>query len=228
VRGTARKAISAGVLRAAALPAGVVTARPGGSCSARLLPIGLVGAAVRIRVANRWDSAGTEGVVVYKGSYEVSVAATRVGRDQQGHGAGDRLLRLIRDAIDQSIRPQDFAARIVGDEFAVILSATLETAPDIGDCASQETEATGAFPVNVGVAALGEPRHAALVAGIALYQAKAAEGGCASTVAASASPDSGIALGSGALVRCLRLAVPTQIRLAEPSSSRTRSLASAG
>ena len=51
--------------------------------------------------------------------------------DMHGHEAGDRTLRLVAEAIADSIRPQDFAARIGGDEFAAIL-------PDAGLAPTRE------------------------------------------------------------------------------------------
>ncbi|MEJ0011567.1 MAG: diguanylate cyclase [Bauldia sp.] len=42
--------------------------------------------------------------------------------DNAGHAAGDALLRRIADVLRRSCRRQDFAARIGGDEFALLLS----------------------------------------------------------------------------------------------------------
>lgn len=44
--------------------------------------------------------------------------------DRFGHAAGDRTLREIADAMRKTLRPDDFCARIGGEEFAVILPAT--------------------------------------------------------------------------------------------------------
>jgi diguanylate cyclase (GGDEF)-like protein/PAS domain S-box-containing protein len=41
--------------------------------------------------------------------------------DSDGHAAGDRLIRLVGRALDERIHEPDIAARIGGDEFAVIL-----------------------------------------------------------------------------------------------------------
>ena len=41
--------------------------------------------------------------------------------DSQGHGVGDRVLRVMADRIQSIVRVQDFAARIGGDELLVVL-----------------------------------------------------------------------------------------------------------
>jgi diguanylate cyclase (GGDEF)-like protein len=46
----------------------------------------------------------------------------KVVNDQRGHAAGDHVLRQFGFALRQSVRSGDTAARIGGDEFAVILS----------------------------------------------------------------------------------------------------------
>ena len=87
--------------------------------------------------------------------------------DDLGHDAGDELLKNVADRIRQQVRESDTAARIGGDEFAVIL-------PDI---AGRENVATVADKI---IAALAEPfelgsakRSAAIGVsiGVALYPA---------------------------------------------------------
>ncbi|MCE4557788.1 GGDEF domain-containing protein [Roseateles cellulosilyticus] len=41
--------------------------------------------------------------------------------DTYGHAAGDRVIRAVADTIAQTVRPMDVAARVGGEEFAVIL-----------------------------------------------------------------------------------------------------------
>ncbi|MEI7868726.1 MAG: GGDEF domain-containing protein [Candidatus Methylumidiphilus sp.] len=48
--------------------------------------------------------------------------------DRFGHGAGDRLLRQITDAIQTSIRSSDMIGRLGGDEFAVLFPETSQLA----------------------------------------------------------------------------------------------------
>jgi diguanylate cyclase (GGDEF)-like protein len=97
--------------------------------------------------------------------------------DTHGHDTGDQLLRLVGQAITASIRPQDFAARIGGDEFAAILPlAGLEAAQQIGERIRRAIAATSDLPVTVsiGAARLGhDARPALLAADVALYKAKA-------------------------------------------------------
>jgi diguanylate cyclase (GGDEF)-like protein/PAS domain S-box-containing protein len=45
----------------------------------------------------------------------------KVINDTRGHQAGDMLLRQVAERLSNSIKPTDFAARIGGDEFAIIL-----------------------------------------------------------------------------------------------------------
>lgn len=106
--------------------------------------------------------------------------------DTHGHDVGDKLLRLIGDAITDTIRPRDLAARIGGDEFAVLLpGAGLETARAIGErvrvkiAARAEPVAT----VSIGVAPFAEDSRAALLAADgALYRAKAGGRDCVAGV----------------------------------------------
>jgi diguanylate cyclase (GGDEF)-like protein len=46
--------------------------------------------------------------------------------DQFGHSAGDQMLCRVRDILRESVRHEDVAARIGGDEFAVLLPRTSE------------------------------------------------------------------------------------------------------
>jgi diguanylate cyclase (GGDEF)-like protein len=41
--------------------------------------------------------------------------------DQHGHMAGDLVIKAVADALSASVRPMDLAARIGGEEFAIIL-----------------------------------------------------------------------------------------------------------
>jgi diguanylate cyclase (GGDEF)-like protein/PAS domain S-box-containing protein len=96
--------------------------------------------------------------------------------DTHGHEAGDRTLRLVGEAIADSIRPQDFAARIGGDEFAAILPvAGLATPREVAERIRHAIAATAALSVTVsiGVAPLAHDARAALLAADqALYEAK--------------------------------------------------------
>jgi diguanylate cyclase (GGDEF)-like protein/PAS domain S-box-containing protein len=96
--------------------------------------------------------------------------------DTYGHATGDRTLQLVGEAIAGSIRPQDFAARIGGDEFAAILPvAGLANPRDVAERIRQTIAATDALPitVSIGVAPLAHDARATLLAADqALYEAK--------------------------------------------------------
>jgi diguanylate cyclase (GGDEF)-like protein len=105
--------------------------------------------------------------------------------DQHGHAAGDAVLRSVALALRASIRETDLAARLSGDEFAVILpeteaEAALRIAERIRAGVAGPAEAgAAAASVSVGVVSANGntlpdlPRFLRL-ADEALYQAKAA------------------------------------------------------
>ncbi len=110
----------------------------------------------------------------------------KIYNDTHGHQAGDRLLRMIGEAIAETIqRGADLGARYGGDEFAVLLpGTTLDGAARVADqirrrfnadCVEQDT-ANGA-KISIGAACLIPERtasHATLLtaADEALYRAK--------------------------------------------------------
>lgn len=60
---------------------------------------------------------------------QVSVLLIDVDRlkeinDEMGHGAGDRALEIVAEAIRRNLRASDVAARLGGDEFAILLPHT--------------------------------------------------------------------------------------------------------
>ena len=78
--------------------------------------------------------------------------------DSLGHEFGDTVLRQFSAHLNQNIRRSDFAARVGGDEFVVILPETdLETAVDLGNrirlrITEYPIEITeGLFPVTVSI-----------------------------------------------------------------------------
>ena len=108
----------------------------------------------------------------------IDVDEFKAVNDTHGHDAGDELLRFVGQAINQQIRAHDFAARVGGDEFAVILPrAELRVAAVIGEriCESVRTASPLPVSVSIGIAALhADTRSAVLAADSALYQAKSA------------------------------------------------------
>ncbi len=96
--------------------------------------------------------------------------------DTRGHAEGDRLLRSIGAAITQTIRGDDFAARVGGDEFAVLLpKAGADEARRIADRIRRAVSSFPDVPVTVSIGAsplTADTRGALLTADDALYRAK--------------------------------------------------------
>ena len=120
----------------------------------------------------------------------IDVDEFKAVNDTHGHAEGDRLLRAIGSAITKAIRDHDFAARVGGDEFAVLLPRTgADDARAIADRIRAAVSASTDLPVTVsiGLAALTvDSRGALLTADAALYEAKGAGKDC--VVASAASP----------------------------------------
>ncbi len=72
--------------------------------------------------------------------------------DQNGHQAGDRALRLVADAARDTLRASDFAFRIGGDEFAVLLPQC-----DLERCAALSRRLKSRYETLVGQLALEVP-----------------------------------------------------------------------
>ena len=108
----------------------------------------------------------------------IDVDEFKAVNDTLGHAEGDRLLRAIASAITATVRGHDFAARVGGDEFAVLLPRTgTDDARTIADRIRAAVSASTDLPVTVsiGVTALtADIRGAVLMADAALYEAKGA------------------------------------------------------
>lgn len=69
--------------------------------------------------------------------------------DRHGHSTGDEMLRAIGQRLSAAVRPQDFVARVGGDEFVIILTH-LSSAQEAKTIAQRITAATSK-PVSIGV-----------------------------------------------------------------------------
>ncbi|MBL8048597.1 MAG: sensor domain-containing diguanylate cyclase [Chthonomonas sp.] len=108
--------------------------------------------------------------------------------EEEGHDAGDQVLRKVVDAMRQAIRPYDLAARYGGEEFTVILpNSSAEEAMRVAERIRKKIEQieyiTASGLRRVVTASLGvamyphisrEPQALLKAADVALYQAKGA------------------------------------------------------
>jgi diguanylate cyclase (GGDEF)-like protein len=116
----------------------------------------------------------------------IDVDGLKQVNDEQGHHAGDRVLRGVAGAIKHTLRETDFGARWGGDEFAIIAPNTARTAAQrLGQRLllhlKKRTQSGETVPTaSVGLAILDPTQHQAesieglmRAADQALYQAKA-------------------------------------------------------
>lgn len=115
--------------------------------------------------------------------------------DERGHAEGDRVLKLVAEALAAQTRASDLSGRFGGDEFLAILGgapadAAARMAGRVVDAVRERTSEVG---LSAGVASYGADTSSAqeLVdqADRALYQAKSAGGGRVVVHTGSAAPD---------------------------------------
>ncbi|MFC4433207.1 sensor domain-containing diguanylate cyclase [Cupriavidus respiraculi] len=104
--------------------------------------------------------------------------------DTYGHAVGDDVLRHVARVLHATIRQSDFAGRIGGEEFLVVLPATrLDVAMDVAEkirhaIAQAPVDPVGAITISIGVEEVAEgdaDEHVAVTrADDSLYRAKAA------------------------------------------------------
>jgi diguanylate cyclase (GGDEF)-like protein len=84
--------------------------------------------------------------------------------DNEGHAAGDQLLRVVARRLSETIRPGDLVARLGGDEFALLLQGVPDSAAAM---ATAERVVTAlAEPVQMG----NSPVHVGASVGLAMRQ----------------------------------------------------------
>jgi diguanylate cyclase (GGDEF)-like protein/PAS domain S-box-containing protein len=115
----------------------------------------------------------------------------KIINDTRGHQAGDMLLRQVAERLSALLGPNDFASRIGGDEFAVILGHVHDAEEISGLCTKILNHIGKPYTidgveqligVSIGVALIPEDNHSAdellRLADLAMYEAKAQGRNC--------------------------------------------------
>lgn len=115
----------------------------------------------------------------------IDVDGLKAINDRLGHGAGDRALRQVADAIRSQLRESDVGARWGGDEFALLAPSTSEPAATalaerVRSLVAQSSAGGPHLTASIGIAtfdgaaAAADPASLTAVADRALYDAKKA------------------------------------------------------
>jgi diguanylate cyclase (GGDEF)-like protein len=90
--------------------------------------------------------------------------------EEEGHDAGDRVLRLVAQTISENVRSHDLAARYGGEEFTVVMPGSdLEEAVSVAERIRKAIEATPFL------GASGRSRHITISVGAAAFPETASE-----------------------------------------------------
>jgi diguanylate cyclase (GGDEF)-like protein len=100
--------------------------------------------------------------------------------DTFGHPAGDEVLKLLAQILQQSIRKSDIVARYGGEEFAIVLRGdpaqhAHDSALRLGEIVRENRFPHRKITISIGVAVAtegGTPAQLVAAADAALYQAK--------------------------------------------------------
>jgi len=94
----------------------------------------------------------------------IDVDHFRAFNEEEGHDAGDEVLRLVADALKHCIRPYDLAARYGGEEFTVVMpGSNVATAMSIAARIRERVQETSYMTRQ------GRERHVTVSIGCALY-----------------------------------------------------------
>lgn len=116
------------------------------------------------RILEAQRSRSTIGVIM------LDVDHFRLFNETEGHDAGDKVLKMVANALNRCVRPYDLAARYGGEEFTVIMpGANAEVATAVAERVRQEIQRIDF------ISASGERRQVTASFGCAIYPDNAAD-----------------------------------------------------
>ena len=126
-------------------------------------------------VFNRWREAPVEHTLIM-----VDLDGFKAVNDQFGHQLGDEVLNKVADVLVRSVRSTDFAARVGGDEFAVLLTDSGGSEHVAGRIIDRISNLGHGVTASVGMVTyethMQAPESVLAAADAAMYEAKRAGG----------------------------------------------------